>query len=267
MIAQPEGTEPAYPGQVGAEVSPVSEELLHRAIRSNVELAEALGQVVRDLGQGLATIHAQADQLTLAREDASRGAATADIQREVRRLQLVLRDVGQAASAGRAASPGRAPAPPQVPPTPPRGTTAAPAPPPRTPPPPPPAAAGRAATRGSVARSGRVRDSPTPAPPPPPPVRPLAASVAQHELEAADLALDVGGRRVARGVRARERQLVGLRLDGGEALAQVVDDLSEGFRELDIRADRAVEKLLGDGADIRTDLGRGRPAPAPRAGR
>ena len=97
MIAQPEGTEPAYPGQVGAEVSPVSEELLHRAIRSNVELAEALGQVVRDLSQGLATIHAQADQLTLAREDGSRGTAIAAIQREVRRLQRVLRDVGQAA--------------------------------------------------------------------------------------------------------------------------------------------------------------------------
>ena len=82
------------------------------------------------------------------------------------------------------------------------------------------------------------------------------ADVAQHELEAADLALDVGGRRAARGVLARERQLVGLRMDGGEALAQVADDLAERFRELDIRADRAVEKLLGDGADVHTDLAR-----------
>ena len=173
VIAQPEGTEPAYPGQVGAEVSPVSEELLHRAIRSNVELAEALSQVVRDLSQGLATIHAQADQLTLAREDGSRGAATAAIQREVRRLQLVLRDVGQAASTGRAAVPGRAPAPPQVPPTPPRGTTAAldlhsrPAPVPPVPAamPPPPGAPPAPAAR------------PRPAPPPlPVPVRPPAAS-------------------------------------------------------------------------------------------
>jgi signal recognition particle receptor subunit beta len=128
VIAQPVGTEPAYPGQVGAEVSPVSEELLHRAIRSNVELAEALGQVVRDLGQGLAIIRAQADQLALAPGDASRGAATAAIQREVRRLQLVLRDVGQAVPAG----PSRAPAPPHVPPVPPRGTAAAP---PAVPPP------------------------------------------------------------------------------------------------------------------------------------
>jgi signal recognition particle receptor subunit beta len=139
VIAQPEGTEPAYPGQVGAEVSPVSEELLHRAIRSNVELAEALGQIVRDLGQGLAIIRGQADQLALAPVDASRGAATAAIQREVRRLQLVLRDVGQAGSAG----PGRAPAPPHVPPTPPRGTTAAPATPALPPRPPPPSVSGR----------------------------------------------------------------------------------------------------------------------------
>ncbi len=65
VIAQPEGTEPAYPGRSVRRSSPVSEELLHRAIRSNVELAEALGQVVRDLSQGLGTIHAQADQLTL----------------------------------------------------------------------------------------------------------------------------------------------------------------------------------------------------------
>lgn len=137
VIAQPEGMEPAYPGQVGAEIGPVSEELLHRAIRSNLVLAESLGQVVRDLNLGLATIHAQADQLTLAREDAPRGAATAAIQREVRRLQLVLRDVGQTASTGRAAGPGRAPAPPQVPPTPPRSTAAAPAPPSRPAPAPP----------------------------------------------------------------------------------------------------------------------------------
>ena len=170
VIAQPEGTEPAYPGQVGAQVGPVSEELLHRAIRSNVELAEALGQVVRDLSQGLAAIHAQADQLTLAREDASRGAATAEIQREVRRLQVVLRDVGQAASVGRAPSPGRAPAPPQVPPTPLRGTTAAPAPP--SPPVPtprmPPAA---------LPPTAAPPASPRPAPPPlPVPVRPPAAA-------------------------------------------------------------------------------------------
>jgi signal recognition particle receptor subunit beta len=162
VIAQPEGTEPAYPGQVGGDVGPVSEELLHRAIRSNVELAEGLAQVVRDLSQGLGSIHAQANQLTIAREDASRGSAIAEIQREVRRLQLVLRDVGQAVSAGRAAS-GRAPAPPQVPPTPPRGITAAPAAPASSVPPP------RPAPPPQVAPPPQAQ-----APVPPSPVRPPA---------------------------------------------------------------------------------------------
>jgi hypothetical protein len=125
VIAQPEGAEPAYPGQVGPEVSPVSEELLHRAIRSNVELAEALGELIRDIGRGLEAIHAQAEHLAAPGEDASRAGRIAAIQREVQRLRLQLRQVGAVAGAGRAL-PGRAPAPPQVPPTPPRGTTAAP---------------------------------------------------------------------------------------------------------------------------------------------
>jgi signal recognition particle receptor subunit beta len=125
VIAQPEGAEPAHPGQVGPEVSPVSEELLHRAIRSNVELAEALGELIRDIGRGLEAIHAQAEHLAAPGEDASRAGRIAAIQREVQRLRLQLRQVGAVAGAGRAL-PGRAPAPPQVPPTPPRGTTAAP---------------------------------------------------------------------------------------------------------------------------------------------
>ena len=195
VIAQPEGTEPAYPGQVGAEVSPVSEELLHRAIRSNVELAEALSQVVRDLSQGVATIHAQADQLTLAREDGSRGTAIAAIQREVRRLQLVLRDVGQAASAGRAALPGRAPAPPQVPPTPPRGTTAAPAPPPRHAPVlPPPAASAPPAPPRPTPPPLPVPVRPPAAPSAPPPPVPPAAAASLDRLVAEVLA---GSRRRA----------------------------------------------------------------------
>ena len=53
VISEPQGVEPAYPGQVGPEVNPVSEELLHRAIRANVELAQTLGQLVRDVHEGL----------------------------------------------------------------------------------------------------------------------------------------------------------------------------------------------------------------------
>jgi len=158
VVAQAEGTEPAYPGQVGPEVNPVSEELLHRAIRSNVDLAEALGQLVRDVGQGLGTIHAQAEQLAQVRDDASRAGMAAALQREVHRLQVVLREVGQTAAAGRAGAPGRAPAPPHVPPTPPRGV-AEPAPPSRPAPP-----------------SSTAVAPPRPAPSPAPPQVPLASS-------------------------------------------------------------------------------------------
>jgi len=141
IIAEPEGVEPAYPGQVGPEVNPVSEELLNRAIRANVELAQALGQLVRDIGDGLSTIHAHVGRLAVPRDEAQRASVTAAIESEVGRLQRVLRDIGQP-NASRPGS-ARAPGPPQTPPTPPRGTTAAspPAAPPPRPSPPPAAAA------------------------------------------------------------------------------------------------------------------------------
>ncbi len=134
VIAEPEGVEPAYPGQVGPEVNPVSEELLHRAIRANVELAQTLVQLVRDVNEGLSVIQVQTGRLAASRDEAARAALVAAVEHEVKRLQHVLRETGQPAGS-------RAPGPPQTPPTPPRGLTA-PAPPPRpTPPqtaPPPP---------------------------------------------------------------------------------------------------------------------------------
>jgi signal recognition particle receptor subunit beta len=171
VIAQPEGMEPAYPGQVGTEASPVSEELLHRAIRSNVELAEALGELIRDVGQGLEAILAQTQHLAAAGEESSRGSRVAAIQREVQRLRPQWRDVGLAAGAGRAAGPGRAPAPPQAPPTPPRGTS--PAAPPARPAPATPAPPPRAAPAAPPARPAPATPAPPPrAAPPAPPARP-----------------------------------------------------------------------------------------------
>jgi len=144
IIAELEGVEPAYPGQVGPEVNPVSEELLHRAIRANVELAQALGQLVRDVGDGLSTIQAHFGRLAAPRDEAQRAIVIAAIESEVRRLQHVLRDIGQP-NASRPGS-ARAPGPPQTPPTPPRGISAAPSPPAAPPlrPSPPPLAAPKA---------------------------------------------------------------------------------------------------------------------------
>jgi hypothetical protein len=112
VISQPIGAEAAYPGQVGPEVNPVSEELLHRAIRSNVELAEALGQVVRDVNASLATIQAQADGLDAGAAPASTAAA---IRAEAQRVRRALLQLAPAAARGPAS---RAPAPPLAPPTP-----------------------------------------------------------------------------------------------------------------------------------------------------
>jgi hypothetical protein len=99
VIAQPPGAEPAYPGQAGKDSSPVSEELLHRAIRSNVELAEALGSLVREVHLGLGRILTQTEQLMgdgVRAEDA--GALVGGIRREAARLRKVLRDFGQSAN-------------------------------------------------------------------------------------------------------------------------------------------------------------------------
>jgi signal recognition particle receptor subunit beta len=122
IIAEPEGVEPAYPGQVGPEVNPVSEELLHRAIRANVDLAQALSQLVRDMGEGLGSIHALVGRLAAVRDEAQRAHSTAAIETEVRRMQTLLREIGQPNASRPGAS--RAPGPPQTPPTPPRGTSA-----------------------------------------------------------------------------------------------------------------------------------------------
>jgi hypothetical protein len=123
VIAEPQGVEPAYPGQVGPEVNPVSEELLNRAIRSNVELAQTLSQLVREVHEGLGVIQVQSSRLAASTDDAHRASLVAAIEHQVKRMQQMLRETGQPAGS-------RAPGPPHAPPTPPRGISA-PAPPPR----------------------------------------------------------------------------------------------------------------------------------------
>jgi signal recognition particle receptor subunit beta len=105
VIAQPPSAEAAFPGPTGAEANPVSEELLHRAIRSNVELAEALGSVVRAMTLGLDTVHRHAGQLVAAGADPGAGLG-GSIQREVARMRKALLGLGQLAEA-RAGAPPR----------------------------------------------------------------------------------------------------------------------------------------------------------------
>jgi signal recognition particle receptor subunit beta len=106
ILAQTPDSEPIYPLQSGPDASPVSEELLHRAIRSNVELAEALSDLVKDVNVGLGSILSHADLLLSYREEAKRTAAIGEIQREAARLRQRMQELGRVA----ATQGGRAPA-------------------------------------------------------------------------------------------------------------------------------------------------------------
>jgi signal recognition particle receptor subunit beta len=105
VLAQATDAERAMPLPAAADTGLVSEELLHRAIRSNVDLAEALATVVREVNLGLDAIQAEAEQ-----------AHVPAITREVSRIRQVMGDLGRAtgsaAAAPAAAAPVLRPAPP-----------------------------------------------------------------------------------------------------------------------------------------------------------
>jgi signal recognition particle receptor subunit beta len=128
ILSQATNVDHAAPLQATPETGLVSEELLHRAIRSNVDLAEALSGLVHDMNLGLGTILSHAELLMVYREDArdKRQAAIASIQQEASRLRKIMQDLGQAGLAAGAAQPPRSPAAqtaPEPPPPPRRMTT------------------------------------------------------------------------------------------------------------------------------------------------
>jgi signal recognition particle receptor subunit beta len=89
----------AAPPAAGQDAGLVSEELLHRSIRSSVELAEALAGLVRDMNLGLGTILSHAELLLLYKDEAreKRAAAIAIIQQEAARLRALVQGLGSAA--------------------------------------------------------------------------------------------------------------------------------------------------------------------------
>jgi hypothetical protein len=93
VIAQPEDAEPVHPASPGPQGNTVSEELLHRAIRSNVDLAETLGRVVREVTVGLGTIYSQTEIFATASEPLRQAAVS--IRREVLRLRQGLHELGR----------------------------------------------------------------------------------------------------------------------------------------------------------------------------
>ena len=235
IISQPPGGEPVGPGS--ADGSPVSDELLHRSIRSNVELAEALASVVREVHLGLGTILSHAETLAAAGPGVppERVAGTAgDIQREAARLRSVLRGVGQIARAG----------------APPRVASG------RVPVPPPAAAAGA---------GGAARPHPVAAPAAPPPVAPsgggavstldaLLAEVVQvvrEPLAARQLSLTS---RLPRGTALPRCSPAGLRRALAALLRGLAAVVAPGSA-LTARAERKPVLLRGrDGKELRRDF-------------
>ncbi len=119
VVAQSTNVDHAAPLQATPETGLVSEELLHRAIRSNVELAEALAGLVQQMNLGLGTILSHAELLMMYREDAreKRQASITSIQQEATRLRKIMQDLGQAGlAAGSAPPPPRSPVPAKAPP-------------------------------------------------------------------------------------------------------------------------------------------------------
>jgi hypothetical protein len=102
----------------------VSEELLHRAIRSNVDLAEALATVVREMNIGLGSILSHAHLILSSPEEAKRTTAVSNIQRETARLRQIVQELGRAGALSPSepapppapAAPVFAPPPPSLPP-------------------------------------------------------------------------------------------------------------------------------------------------------
>jgi signal recognition particle receptor subunit beta len=107
VISQQTDSMHAVAPQAGAETGLVSEELLHRSLRSNVELAEALSGVVHEMNLGLGAILSNAELLMTAREDARerRHAALVAIQQEAMRLKRVVGELGDPAKPAPAAIP------------------------------------------------------------------------------------------------------------------------------------------------------------------
>lgn len=78
----------------------VAEELLARSIKSNVEMAEALSGIARQMTQGLGTILSNAELLRVYREEQrdKRQEAITAIYNEAQRLRRVVQEFGQATS-------------------------------------------------------------------------------------------------------------------------------------------------------------------------
>ena len=111
VVAASTEAPPAAPPAGATEGGLVSEELLHRSIRSNVDLAEALAGLVREMNLGLGTILSQVDRLSNDRGDAGDRRALVDgVRSEANRLRRLVQGLAAADVAPASAPPLAAPA-------------------------------------------------------------------------------------------------------------------------------------------------------------
>jgi signal recognition particle receptor subunit beta len=109
VVAASAEAPPAAPTGGASEGGFVSEELLHRSIRSNVELAEALAGVVREMNLGIGAILSQVDRLSADRGEAGAHKAAVDsLRSEAHRLRRLIQGLATAEAAPAAASPAAA---------------------------------------------------------------------------------------------------------------------------------------------------------------
>jgi hypothetical protein len=112
VLAQSKESDQAALSQAGGETALVSEEMLQRSLRTNLELAEALAGLVRDMSVGLSAIQSHAELLSVYREEAreKRQAAVQAIRSDAARLQRIMQELSQAGDAARTAPRPRPPA-------------------------------------------------------------------------------------------------------------------------------------------------------------
>jgi len=100
VIAASTDSPSAAPAAGSAEGGLVSEELLHRSIRSNVELAEALTGLVREVSLGLGSILSEAERLAGGAGGGDEKRSAADvIRQEARRLRRLVQSLSAAEAA------------------------------------------------------------------------------------------------------------------------------------------------------------------------
>ena len=245
VVSQQTDSLHAAPPQTGSETGLVSEELLHRSLRSNVELAEALSGLVREMNLGLGAILSQAELLMFYREDAreKRQVAIAAIQQEAARLKRVVAQLGDATADAAGATSD------------PLGSTR------------PGVAAPTISSRPIAAPAPAARPAAAPAPPPPaPPPAPAPAAVsangglhdllqdvlggAQDALDAQELSVEM---RVPPSTLLPSCPAVTLR----QALAGTVEGLvTSSFRgtQLSLRCERKPVLLKGRDGEVKRDF-------------